>query len=38
VCIRIPASFVAVGQWYEDFAQTSDKEVHNLLALAAERS
>ena len=37
VCIRIPASFAAVGQWYENFDQTSDDEVRDLLAHAAER-
>jgi predicted phosphoribosyltransferase len=37
VCIRIPAFFAAVGQWYENFNQTSDDEVRDLLARAAER-
>ena len=37
VCIRIPAFFAAVGQWYENFDQTSDAEVRDLLARAAER-
>ena len=37
VCIRIPAFFAAVGQWYENFDQTSDDEVRDLLARAAER-
>lgn len=36
VCIRIPASFAAVGQWYENFTQTTDEEVRDLLARAAE--
>lgn len=31
VCVRTPESFVAVGSWYEDFAQTSDEEVRKLL-------
>lgn len=29
-----PEQFVAVGQWYEDFTQTSDNEVRQLLAEA----
>jgi len=32
VCARTPEPFMAVGAWYEDFAQTSDAEVHALLA------
>jgi predicted phosphoribosyltransferase len=28
VCARIPQSFSAVGQWYRDFSETSDEEVH----------
>lgn len=35
VCMRIPASFAAVGEWYENFNQTSDDEVRDLLARAA---
>ncbi len=27
VCVEVPASFRAVGQWYQDFGQTSDEEV-----------
>src|SRR5262249_36739670 len=27
VCLATPAPFNAVGQWYEDFAQTTDEEV-----------
>jgi len=38
VCARTPEPFAAVGQWYEDFGQTSDEEVCQLLALAAERA
>lgn len=29
-----PADFYAVGQWYEDFSQTTDEEVIDLLARA----
>jgi predicted phosphoribosyltransferase len=35
VCARTPEPFMAVGAWYEDFAQTSDAEVHALLAQGA---
>ena len=31
VCVETPEPFLAVGQWYEDFAQTEDEEVHRLL-------
>jgi len=34
VCARTPASFRAVGEWYEDFSQTSDEEVNELLERA----
>src|SRR6266702_6142596 len=36
VCAMAPDYFQAVGQYYEDFSQTSDEEVHELLARAAE--
>jgi predicted phosphoribosyltransferase len=36
VCALTPEPFSAVGLWYRDFAQTSDDEVRQLLALAAE--
>ncbi|HEY9477028.1 MAG TPA: phosphoribosyltransferase [Microbacteriaceae bacterium] len=32
VCLETPAHFLAVGQWYSDFAQTTDDEVVELLA------
>lgn len=32
VCLQVPEHFAAVGQWYLDFAQTSDAEVTDLLA------
>jgi putative phosphoribosyl transferase len=32
VCLATPEPFVAVGEWYEDFGQTSDEEVRELLA------
>jgi putative phosphoribosyl transferase len=31
VCARAPEHFAAVGQWYRDFSQTTDEEVHDLL-------
>jgi predicted phosphoribosyltransferase len=34
VCAQEPTEFYAVGLWYEDFAQTSDEEVRDLLARA----
>ncbi len=33
----IPERFYAVGQWYEDFSQTTDEEVRDLLAQTALR-
>jgi len=35
VCLRTPEPFQAVGLWYEDFTQTTDEEVHELLAAGA---
>jgi predicted phosphoribosyltransferase len=31
VCAETPEPFAAVGQWYDDFSQTSDEEVRQLL-------
>jgi len=31
VCGRTPEDFVAVGMWYQDFSQTTDEEVRELL-------
>lgn len=36
ICAMTPEPFYAVGLWYADFGQTSDEEVHDLLALAGE--
>jgi putative phosphoribosyl transferase len=33
-CAVSPEPFAAVGYWYEDFAQTSDEEVQQILQLA----
>jgi putative phosphoribosyl transferase len=35
VCSATPEPFHAVGLWYDDFSQTTDEEVHELLARAA---
>ncbi len=31
VCARMPMGFRAVGEWYEDFSQTTDDEIQALL-------
>jgi predicted phosphoribosyltransferase len=36
VCLSTPAFFQAVGQYYEDFSQTTDEDVRELLARAAQ--
>jgi putative phosphoribosyl transferase len=36
VCATVPEPFFAVGNWYEDFSQTTDEEVRELLARASE--
>ena len=36
VCVIMPEDFYAVGQWYVDFEQTSDAEVHGYLRRAAQ--
>ncbi len=36
ICLRTPEFFQAVGQYYQDFSQTSDAEVRDLLACAAD--
>ena len=35
VAVMTPADFSGVGQWYEDFSQTTDDEVRDLLERAA---
>jgi putative phosphoribosyl transferase len=37
VCLHTPGSFMGVGQYYENFAQTSDEEVRELLTAPAPR-
>lgn len=34
VCSVPPEPFLAVGRWYQDFSQTTDEEVHDLLERA----
>jgi predicted phosphoribosyltransferase len=36
ICALTPEPFLAVGAWYEDFTETSDKTVRELLHRAAE--
>lgn len=38
LCLRTPEPFDAVGLWYEDFSQTSDEEVHDLLERAGAKA
>ncbi len=35
VCLATPTPFAAVGEWYQDFRQTTDAEVRELLQQAA---
>jgi predicted phosphoribosyltransferase len=37
VALMTPTNFYAVGQWYEDFSQTTDSEVTDLLERANRR-
>ncbi len=36
VCLYTPMQFHAVGQWYQDFSQTTNEEVRDLLNAASE--
>jgi putative phosphoribosyl transferase len=38
VCLQTPHPFRAVGEWYDDFSQTSDDEVLDCLARADARA
>lgn len=38
ICLYTPRSFRAVGLWYANFDQTTDEEVHSLLARAQART
>jgi len=37
VCLRTPRPFLSVGTWYEDFSQTTDQQVRELLDRVATR-
>jgi putative phosphoribosyl transferase len=37
ICLQTPEPFSAVGLWYEDFSQTTDDEVRDLLEQASFR-
>ena len=37
VCVETPRRFFAIGQFYDDFSQTTDEEVVDLLARATPR-
>src|SRR5881296_2541281 len=37
ICLSMPEFFQAVGQYYEDFSQTSDEDVRELLARGAQQ-
>jgi predicted phosphoribosyltransferase len=34
ICAITPRPFYGVGLWYQDFSQTTDEEVRNLLSLS----
>jgi uncharacterized protein (TIGR00369 family) len=36
ICLETPERFMAIGEWYEDFSQTSDEEVVSLLRAAQD--
>ncbi len=38
ICLAIPADFMAVGTWYENFDQTTDDEVIALLQANAKNN
>ena len=38
ICLATPIPFFGVGMWYEDFSQTSDREVRKALRRAAARA
>jgi putative phosphoribosyl transferase len=35
ICLETPGHFLAIGEWYQDFSQTGDREVVSLLQRAA---
>ena len=38
VCAEMPEPFYAVGAWYENFSQTTDEEVRDLLDRASREA
>jgi putative phosphoribosyl transferase len=38
ICPQTPEVFYGVGWWYEDFSQTSDQQVRELLSLSAHEN
>lgn len=38
ICLHSPEPFVAIGRWYQDFSQVSDREVRGLLARVWEQT
>lgn len=38
VCVTTPEPFWGVGAWYQDFSQTTDREVRELLRLGDDRA
>lgn len=38
VAVVVPETFYGVGQWYEDFSQTTDEEVHEILGVTNHRA
>lgn len=37
ICLSTPEPYIAVGQWYRNFSQTSDEEVTRLLEKASQK-
>jgi predicted phosphoribosyltransferase len=37
ICLTTPEPFYGVGAWYDDFSQTTDEEVRELLEMAEEK-
>lgn len=37
ICLEVPQVFYGVGEWYQDFHQTSDKEVIDLLKSSPQK-
>lgn len=38
ICAHTPEDFFAIGSWYEDFSQTTDEQVRDLLEQAAREN